>query len=187
MATETKFIDGVTFTITGLTGAYTDVDEDPHAPDGNWLISSGSNGTMLASFATPSGNLTTGAGLQLFEILMRRDIASSGSGTPTVDIWLYENGSPVGASPLLTGASITSDTGEIISVTWDASTLADVSGANVEIFCDFKKGGGGPNERNGEIGAIAWDVNYVVPSRTGTVTQTLTAISQTATGTFQAS
>lgn len=156
MASETKYVDGVVFALTGLTGAYTNVTDDPSSPDGNWVTTTGSGGTLRASFPTPSGNPNTGSGLQTFRIWVRKN--ASAGGTPTVAINLYENGSLVSA---LTGnVSVTSDTGELVSATWDASLLSNVDGSQVEIYLDCRKGGGGGNERNVEVGAIAWDVDY---------------------------
>lgn len=56
---------------TNLTGAVTDIDEDPDSPDANWLI--GGGGVELrVSFPSPAGPLLSGEGFtQEFRIRAR--------------------------------------------------------------------------------------------------------------------
>jgi hypothetical protein len=65
---------------TNLTGAVTDIDDDPDSPDGLWLTASGSS-TARVTFPTPTGSPTVGAGLQNFRVLLRKNATGpSGSG-----------------------------------------------------------------------------------------------------------
>ena len=129
MTTERKSPDGTTFTLVELSGAYTDVDDDPDSPDGLWLIASGNNvnTSVLASFPTPTGNPTVGVGLQEFRVLVRQ-FDEGQSGTPTARIELWENGGLIRAgsdTPVTTG-------GVILSFTWNANELATADGSLVE-------------------------------------------------------
>jgi hypothetical protein len=71
-------------TQTNLTGSVTDIDDDPDSPDANWLTASGSS-TLRTTFSTPSSNPVTGAGLQEFRVLLRKN-ATGPSGTNTEDV-----------------------------------------------------------------------------------------------------
>lgn len=66
---------------TNLTGSVTDIDDDPDSPDANWLTASGSS-TLRTTFSTPTSAPVTGADLQEFRVLLRKDATGpSGSGT----------------------------------------------------------------------------------------------------------
>jgi len=143
-----------------LTGAITDIDEDPDSPDDSWLTTTGSGSTLRVSYPTPTGNPTQGAGLQEFRLWLRKDAA--GGGTPSCNLEVYENGSL--HQTISTGNSITSTTGQILAGNWDASGLTNSDGSGVELRLVSTKGGGGPNERNIEVGAVEWNVDYTLPT-----------------------
>lgn len=154
-------VDGETFTSVGFVGAYTNIDDDPDSPDGNWLTHDDAtdNKTLLASFASPTGgNPTAGADLQEFRVLLRKvnsaGTPDAGGGDPAYSIYLYEEGAE---QSLLGSAGTITTTGEVVSRTWDASGLAGIDGSQVEIYVTVDKAGGGPNQRWGEIGAIEWN------------------------------
>lgn len=159
MASETQRPDGSRFDLSNLTGAYTDVDDDPDSPDGLWLAG-GDDGTdtiCTASFPTPTGNPTTGAGLQEFRVLCRKFI--TGGTDPTLDIAVYENGTLV--STISTGTSITSESGQVVAATWDATILGTADGSLVEIRVTGQRSGGSPGDRRSvEFGALEWNVTY---------------------------
>lgn len=129
MTNERKSPDGETFTLLELSGAYTDVDDDPDSPDGNWLIASGNNVNteVLASFPTPTGNPTVGADLQEFRALVRQ-FDEGQSGTPTARIELWENGGLIRAG----SDTPVPDGGVVLSLTWNANELANPDGSLVE-------------------------------------------------------
>ena len=102
--------------------------------------------SALVDFDTPAKNLLTGADQQEFRVLVRKN----GTTAPTVDIDLYENGSWV--ADLVTGTSVTSDTGQIVSATWNAALLSDISGAGVQCFIY----GHSSADAQVEIGAVEW-------------------------------
>lgn len=116
---------------TNLSGAVTDIDDDPDSPDGAWLTATSAvTATDLRiSFPTPTGNPTTGADLQAFRALLRK---TAGTPTPTIDMELYETGGGSALATLLDGTSITSTTGEVVEGTWNASLLGTPSGSAVQ-------------------------------------------------------
>jgi hypothetical protein len=104
----------------------------------------------LDAVAEPSTSQLYGA--QDFKIWLRR---TSGVGTPTVDIELWENG--VFKATLLNDVSITSTTGQLLTAAWDASQITDLSGIGVE--CRVAST---PTATNTvEIGAIEWNAQYL--------------------------
>jgi hypothetical protein len=161
-----------------------DIDEDPASPDGNWLTL-GDDGTdcdFAVSFPTPTGDLNTGAGLQTFRIWARIGTAAGGN-DPTWDMAVRESGGADLAS--VTAQAITSHSGEMITFTWDATVLATISGANVELRFLGTRSGGGPSVRRCiEIGAVEWIAdysagavtNFQTVAATSTVTPSLTRV-----------
>ena len=64
-----------------ITGATTDIDDDPDSPDGLWMTSSGGGATQLVGgFQSPSRGLKSGDDLQEFRVLIRRSSANGGPG-----------------------------------------------------------------------------------------------------------
>lgn len=161
MATEALAPD-VLITQTNLTGAVTDIDESPDSPDGVWLneVDDALDTICHVSFGTPTGNPTTGAGLQSFRIYCRRSTTTGGN-DPDLDIALYENGTLV--STLQTGVAITSLTGQLVTATWDASLLGTTDGSLVELYLIGNRSGGGPSARRTvEFDAVEWAVDYTL-------------------------
>jgi hypothetical protein len=118
------------------------------------------------SFPTPSGDPITGGGLQEFKILVRQKPGQTGAG-PSATIRLYETN---GVSPLATALAATqvsSQSGVVLSGTWDAALLTDPTGAKVE--CEVV--GTGQPGGSLEIGAIEWNGRLGTP--TGPASQTL--------------
>lgn len=159
MATETQSPDAV-ISSAGLdvSGGISVVQDDPDSPDANWFTTNASDGSCRLSFPTPTGNPTTGADVQEFRVLLRKDAA--GGGTPTFSAELRETGGGAALETLATDVSEDSTTGTVHSLTWDATNLATADGSAVEILLTFSKGAGGPNERNVEVGAAEWNVDY---------------------------
>ena len=159
MATETLAPEAL-LDQTNLTGTVADIDDDPDSPDGNWLteVDDGDDSICRVSFPSPSGNLTTGAGLQEFRAWIRRS-QTAGGNDPTVDLELYEAGTLV--TQISLGTTVTSTTGVILAGTWDASALAAVSGVDVECRIVGHRSGGAPGSRRTiEVGAVEWNVDY---------------------------
>jgi hypothetical protein len=139
---------------TNLTGSVSDIQDDPDSPDSNWLTatSDGSDTMLRVSFPTPTGDPTTGAGLQEFRWWVR-NTANAGGSDPTYVIHLYENGSDLGQ---IASGSVASGTGEIISATWNASSLGTSDGSLVEAYIY----GTVVKKDSLEIGAVEWNVTY---------------------------
>jgi len=76
---------------------------------------------------------------------------------PTVRIDLYDAG--VFKATVLAATSVTSATGQPFSATWDASLLADATGAGVECYIY----GTLTDKETVEVGAVEWNVDYYLP------------------------
>lgn len=116
--------------------------------------------SALVDFDTPAQNLQIGADLQTFRVLVRKTAGTN----PTVDVDLYESGSWV--ADLVSGTAVTSESGQIVSATWNASLLADISGAGVQAFIY----GHSSADAQVEIGAVEWQaaIEAVVTPTAGT-------------------
>lgn len=148
MATEI-LLPNETISASPGAGDHTTLDEGVDSPDGTYNTLDG-NEQIIVGFPTPTGVLTLGAGLQTFRVRARR--VSSTGGSMVVD--LYESGSEL-QSYLIN----TSVTGSFVNytATWDASSLADPSGANVQVRVRWLAGA--PDLG---IDAIDWIADYVV-------------------------
>jgi hypothetical protein len=153
--TSERLAPDTILTQTNLTGAVTDIDDDPDAPDGLWLIASGNNVNTAVSVAFPSPTVspTAGADLQEFRAQVR-EFDTGQTGTPTARIELWENGALVRAGP---DFSVIVQ-GQIIAFTWDANELSFSDGSLVECRVVGTKSGGSPSSRNTvEVGAVEWN------------------------------
>ncbi|MDH3194745.1 MAG: hypothetical protein OEL78_00380 [Hyphomicrobiales bacterium] len=168
--TAQRLAPGALLVQTNLTGAVGDIQDDPDSPDAAWLTAASvADVEARVSFPSPTSNLTAGAGRQEFRILARQN--ASGGNNPSVTVELYENGAPV--STLISGQTISSTTGIVLSGTWDAASLASISGADVECRVLGNRAGGPPaNRRTVEIGAIEWNADYTVAGIAGSLTAT---------------
>lgn len=148
----------------GLNGVVSAIQDDPDSFDGNWLTTQANtsqNTICRVRFGSlsPVGQLNLGAGLQNFRILLRKN--ASGGNTCQVSVFLYENG--VLLQTLATAITVSSLTGAVTQVTWNASALSDPTGVNVEVRVDQTTGGtnsAAGNRRWVEIGAIEWNADY---------------------------
>lgn len=159
MATERQAPDAI-LAISDVSGVVGDIDDDPDSPDGLWLDGWDGNGNSdcRVSFPTPTGNPTVGAGLQEFRVQLRK--TSSGGFDCDWSLELWENG--VLDSVLATGTTTSLDPGEVVSGTWNASSLGTADGSLVECYIQQTGGGTGtPGSRRGiEYGAIEWNVDF---------------------------
>jgi hypothetical protein len=146
-----------------LSGAVTDIDEDPDSPDANWLTYSEKDDDTKCrvGFPTPTGNPTIGADLQEFKIWVRQQ-PDGGGADPTVSISLYENGALV--AEIMADSNVTSPTGQLFSATWNANLLSNADGSEVEcyIFGTAIKTGPPANRCTVEVGAVEWNVDYSI-------------------------
>ncbi len=145
---------------TNLTGAVTDIDEDPDIDDGNWLTAPNDViTTCRVSFPTPSSAPMTGAGMQEFKIRVRETEINNSQTQDSVEIFLFEGGSQIGAR-LVIENDLLGDPGEIVSGFWDAGDLATADGSDVEChIVGNPENQGTPSTRGSiEIGAIEWIV-----------------------------
>lgn len=150
--------DGI-ITQTNLSGAIGDLDDDPDDPDGNWWTIVADGDTVAhVSVGTPSRPLLAGADLQEIRVLVRKNAA--GGADPDVQVHLYESGN--GGNPLASTSvvSVTSETGQVVSLTFDRTLLTDATGADLEVRVEGTANGGGPNERSVEVGAIEFNPGF---------------------------
>ncbi|MEW6775844.1 MAG: FG-GAP-like repeat-containing protein [Bdellovibrionota bacterium] len=138
-----------------LSGAVTDIDEDPDSYDGSWLTAPSDNDDtyVRVSFGTPTYALKTGADLQECRTVVRQ--SNPGGLTPQAQMELWENGSLVRTG---SATNVTSTSGQVLSLTWNATELSDPTGANVECAVYGARVSGNPSNRNSvEVGAIEWN------------------------------
>ena len=172
MATETLVPDGTVFTLTQLSGNVGDVDNTIASADGVFLTNLETNGntpTVLASFPTASGDLSTGVN-QAFRARVGKD--ATGGNNPQFTIAVIDNGTTLSSSTFTA-----TDTVGDFSLTWDAGnfTLSDGAGANLEIQVSQSTGGTGrgANRRWIEIDELEWNVEYEVAVGGAAVTQAI--------------
>lgn len=178
MATESLFPDGEVGTTTNFSGTFTNVDDTQASPGSDWIDPTvdGNNNEVTFSMQLPSGDLNTGSGLQTLKLHIRKQV--TGGTDPTFNCHIREAGNVTDLATLVTNQSITSDTGEDFTFTFDAAVLSAVSGADLEVhFFGNRSGGSGPNRRNLSIGAVEWVADY---STTSTITGSGTLTSQSA-------
>ena len=147
---------------TNLTGATVEnLDDDPDADEGDWATATSVADTSLrVGFPTPPGDPTVGADLQEFRVLLRKD--ATGGNDPTYDIELWETGGGAPLATLASGVTLSSDTGVVVSATWDASLLGTADGSAVELVVVGNRSGGNPSKRRTvEVGALEWNVDSV--------------------------
>lgn len=151
---------------TGLTGAFTDIDDDPDSPDASWLTTAANTNTVCrTSFPTPASTLTAGAGLQEFRVQVRKTAQST---DPTCVVELYEAG--VLVSTVVASTTISSTTGVVLSGTWDATGR---TAASIECRVVGTVGGGAAaNRASVEVGAVEWNAAVNLAATIGQVTET---------------
>ncbi len=111
---------------------------------------------LRVGFADPWALLQTGPDVQEFRVLLRKDAA--GGNDPTYDLELWETGGATPLATLVSGATLSSDTGVVVSATWDASLLATADGSAVELrVVGHRSGGQQSKRRTVEVGAAEWN------------------------------
>ncbi len=119
---------------TNLSGAVSALQEaDLENKVGAWLTATSATTStdVRASLQASTCGLQTGSGLQTALVLVRR--TGGGGSNPTCTVDLYRSG--VLVTNLLTGTAISSTTGTILTLPWDATVLggSPPSAANLEI------------------------------------------------------
>ena len=176
MATERQSPDAL-ITQTNLTGVVAAIQDDPNSPDGTWLvpIDNGTDTICRASFPTPTGNPTQGAGLQQFQIWVKA-VYTGTLKTPTVRIELRETGGGAALATPLGNTTVTNTTGILLGGTWDANLLATTNGSAVECYVYGTASVAGGNKSTIGVGAVEWNVDYSVLPTYKTVIGSLYAI-----------
>jgi len=183
MATERKEPD-VLIGSSGVTGVVGDIQADPDVKSGSWTaadpIRATGNNTNIeihCSFPSPSGDLTVGAGLQEFRVLLR-PFDSGQTGDPDWRIELWQGGTLVRAG---SDTEILNDAGDtVVAFTWNANEITLIDGSDVEIKVFGTKSGGSPGKRNTiDIGAVEWNVDFTAGVNTATGSPSLQKITST--------
>lgn len=148
---------------TGLTGAVTDIQDDPDSPDGSWLTAPANTATIChVSFPTPTEALDDTAGAQNFRCLVRK---TSQSTDPSATVRLYVNG--VDTAEVVASTTISSTTGVVLAGTWTSSGIA---AAQVECRVTGTTGGGPQGNRASvEVGAVEWNAEVEAAAGIGVV------------------
>lgn len=136
------------------TPVLSDVTDDPDSPDANFHVATNNNVNVEThcGYPAPSDTLVDGADLQEFRALVRRT-AGSGTGDPDARIELWENGVLVRAG---SDAAVTSDTGQVIAFTWNATEVTDPALTEIKVI--GTKSGGSPTVRSAvDVGAMEWN------------------------------
>lgn len=127
------------------------------APDGIFTTDTGNTDwTGRWGMGVPPGNLS---GTQNIIVRYRKD--SAGGGTPSLSIFLYENGIQVRGIVASTDA-LSEDT---TTVTGAFSSIEITDIQNVEIEIVAVGNGGGPNGRSIQVDAITWAANVQEPAQ----------------------
>jgi len=172
MGTERQPLNSV-ITSTNLSSATVALlDDDPDSPGGDWVTADDdkSAGVLVVGFPTPTGNPTTGAGVQEFKIYTRLTVNGNAC---SYNIYLSEAGTRRNGGTAIASGSVTSTTGQLITATWNASLLSTADGSDVELDAAFGFVGGGPSSRTAvEVDAVEWNVTYDAASITGTLAAT---------------
>lgn len=145
LSTERLAPEGISNLI-NLTGAVTDIDEDPDAPDAAWLTrtASGANTGVTTSWPTPS---VAPAGLQEHRVRLRAP-----DGPALVSVSVFLQGPPPNVAFARRDVLVTSPVGEVVSVLWNSALLVgDPTGSLVTVQT-FSRA------IAHEVGAIEWNV-----------------------------
>lgn len=162
MATEQLFPTGELSDVGLVANDHTDHNADPDV-DATVVAATGNNVETEwgGTFDTPTDSLTVGTDLQEFRAGVD-EFDSGQTGVPQARIELWEAGSMVRQM-----VAVNVEAPTVLSFPWNASELADVTGADVQMKVFSTKSGGAPGARNTiNIGNFEWNVDYtptVVP------------------------
>lgn len=156
--------------LAGFTGAFTDIDDDPHNVDANYIQNDGSDtdGAVIATLATPT---LAPAGIQLLRVQIEYDDDvdldesgcvitafqfTGGGGTDPVQLadWVLEPG------------SVFPPSGTVFELPFSSAALTnDPNGSDVRLRVDFQDAlpdGGAGDAGKVRIGAVDWYCQQLV-------------------------
>jgi hypothetical protein len=140
---------------TGLTGAVSDVQDDPAAPDANWLVTTAAGNSILRVGFGAHDPLT---GQQTFRARVRANNTAGNAISAALQLWA--NGAAV--RTLTSVTAVAAGAGQVLTGTWDAAEAP--SGA--ELRLEQTAGGSSgstANRRYLEVGAARWDAQTAEP------------------------
>lgn len=136
-----------------ITGGASNPDNANGSADDIWAGDTNTNSSWTSRWAMddPSGTITS---TQIIRAFARK---GSNSGTPTLAVNLYENGTLV--QTIISATDVTSTTGQNIGGIFDASAITNQNDVEVEVVVNGV--GGSPSTRNSaQIDYIEWVVEY---------------------------
>lgn len=118
-------------TQTNLNGTVSAIQDDPISPDGNWLTNSLINKDtyVRGTFRDNTEALKEGAGLQKVTFRIRKAQAVLGSVNTTANLYIYEGGN---STPITKLENVMVNGSIFSTLTFDASSLVDKTGSNLE-------------------------------------------------------
>lgn len=143
-------------------------------------LNTSTNATSRWAIGDPVDPLTSGA-TQTVVVWSRK---GSNSGTPTIALNLYENGTLI--RQIGTTSNVTSTTGQSVSGTFTSSEVTNRTAVEIEVV--MTAAGGSPSVRNSaQIAYIEWTADTTAAATyTASAAQTLPTLTQSAAGTATA-
>ena len=120
--------------------------------NGTWLtaVDDALDTVLTVTFPSPTGTLIAGANNQEIRAYVRKG-SVAGGGDPTVTLELMNDSTS--AATLVTAQTITTETGIMISGSFNSTILSGVTGARIT---GTRSGGSPANRRTIEIDAVSW-------------------------------
>ncbi|MDP8929916.1 MAG: hypothetical protein M3O70_15450 [Actinomycetota bacterium] len=156
---------------TNLTGALSTIQDDPDlalGTDTSWMEATSDSTAvdLRVGFPTPSGSVTAGA-TQTLKAKVRKSAALGNAGSAALELWEAGASKVVGAA-----VTVSDEIGVVLTLTFTDASLADKSGAGVELRVVGTQSGGKTTDRRViDVAAAEWDVVYdvaVAPAVSGT-------------------
>lgn len=147
---------------TNTTGTVSLLQDDVDTPDANYLtvVDPAVNTSLDVALADPSGALTLGANVQKIRVLVKKNNTLGNNPTAVLSLWDNNGGTKtqIGSNVNLT----LTDTPTIMSLSFDANSLVDKTGKNLEVkITGTPAGGGAATKRAVLVGAINFDASVV--------------------------
>lgn len=162
-----------------ITGSFTNPTNAVGSGAGTWAgaLNTSTNATSRWAIGDPVDPLTASA-TQTIAVQARK---GSNSGTPTIALNLYENGTLV--RQIGSTTNVTSTTGQAVTGTFTSSEISDRTAVEIEVV--MTAAGGSPSVRNSaQVDYIQWTADTTAAATyTGSAAQTLPALTQSAAGT----
>lgn len=157
MGAETLLVDAIVSSANINNFTVANLDEGTDSPGGDWATASAGGAVSgQVGFGSPSGNPS---GTITCTCYVRKN--ASGGNTVTGDLVVADSGGDI--STVVSGATISSTTGQLLSGTVDSSSLNDPTAASIELrFVQTDGFGGNPGNRR-YVDIDAYQIDLTVP------------------------